>query len=117
MVAIIAHYIVGCNKGRHIASGLCRQILIDAPEVFLAARTPDSLTNISGAAVISSNGKRPVAKDVIKDVTKDVIKEISDRQLVVYGLIKENPFVTIAEMSQKTGVTTRTIKRDLECLQ
>lgn len=66
---------------------------------------------------VAIQGRKDVAKDVIKDVTKDVIKEISDRQLVVYGLIKENPFVTIAEMSQKTGVASRTIIRDLEYLQ
>jgi predicted HTH transcriptional regulator len=58
-----------------------------------------------------------LVNDCSPDSTKDVIKEISDRQLVVYGLIKENPFVTIAEMSQKTGVASRTIIRDLEYLQ
>ena len=32
-------------------------------------------------------------------------------------MIKEDAYVTTYEMSQKTGVVTRTIKRDLEYLQ
>ena len=54
---------------------------------------------------------------VTKDVTKDDIKQLSDRQRLILRLIKDDTFVTTNEMSQKTGVTPRTIKRDLEYLQ
>ena len=52
-----------------------------------------------------------------QDVTKDVTKQLSDRQKFILQLIENDAFVTTSEMSQKTGVTTRTIKRDLEYLQ
>jgi len=52
-----------------------------------------------------------------KDVTKDVTKELTDRQMVIMKLIEENPFVTVSEMSRKTGIIVRTIKRDIEYLQ
>lgn len=58
-----------------------------------------------------------VGGDVTKDVTKDIAKQLSDRQRIILQLIKDDTFVTTNEMSQKTGVTTRTIKRDLEYLQ
>ncbi|MBQ8939415.1 MAG: putative DNA binding domain-containing protein [Paludibacteraceae bacterium] len=52
-----------------------------------------------------------------KNVTKDVTKELTERQLIILGLIRNDAFVTSYEMSQKTDVATRTIKRDLEQLQ
>ena len=51
------------------------------------------------------------------DVTKDVTKEINGRQRVILELIFGNRNVTIPEMSQKTNVTERAIKRDLALLQ
>ena len=51
------------------------------------------------------------------NVTKDVTKELTERQLVILKMIIEDSFVTIPEMSLKTGVATRTIKRDIENLQ
>ena len=55
--------------------------------------------------------------NVTKDVTKDVTKELTERQSVILEMITEDSFVTIPEMSLKTGVATRTIKRDIENLQ
>ncbi len=55
--------------------------------------------------------------NVTKDVTKDVTKELTERQLVILEMILEDSFVTISEMSLKTGVATRTIIRDIENLQ
>ena len=52
-----------------------------------------------------------------KDVTKDVTKELSERQRIILGMITEDSFVTISEMSLKTEVATRTIIRDLDELQ
>ena len=56
-------------------------------------------------------------QDDTQGVTKDVTKQLSDRQKFILQLIENDAFVTTNEMSQKTGVTTRTIKRDLEYLQ
>ena len=56
-------------------------------------------------------------KNVTKDVTKDVTKKISERQMIILGLIRENKNLTIPEMSLKTNVTERTIKRDIANLQ
>lgn len=53
----------------------------------------------------------------LPNVTKDVTKELTERQRIILEMIMENALVTIPEMSQKTGVTTRTIKRDLEAMQ
>ena len=50
------------------------------------------------------------------NVVKDVVKELTDRQQVILGLIKENPSLSASEMSQKTGMVTRTIHRDLASL-
>ena len=55
--------------------------------------------------------------DSKKDVTKDVTKDLTDRQRIILDLIRENKNLTIAEMSQKTNVTERTIKRDIATLQ
>lgn len=48
---------------------------------------------------------------------EDVPKELSERQNIILDLIKENPLVTIPEMSLKTGVVATTVKRDIEYLQ
>ena len=58
-----------------------------------------------------------VKDDVTKDVTKDSIHELTERQKVILMVIKENPLVTIPEMSLKMNVVTRTIKRDIEVLK
>lgn len=57
------------------------------------------------------------AGNVTKDVTKDVTKELSERQKLILEMVDEDAFVTISEMSLKTGVATRTIIRDIEELQ
>ena len=54
--------------------------------------------------------------NVVKDVVKDVVKELTERQKVILKLIKENPSLSASEMSQKTGMVTRTIQRDLASL-
>ena len=52
-----------------------------------------------------------------KNVTKDVTKEITDRQRIILELIRKDKSLTIPEMSLKTNVTERTIKRDIATLQ
>ena len=53
----------------------------------------------------------------LKMSLKIVTKQLSKRQRIILQLIEDDAFVTTNEMSQKTGVTTRTIKRDLKYLQ
>ena len=52
----------------------------------------------------------------VANVVKDVVKELTERQQVILNLIKENPSLSANEMSQKTGMTSRTIQRDLALL-
>ena len=63
-------------------------------------------------------------EDDTKDWTVNVIKEpqfvtkkLSERQELIINLIRQNPLVTIPEMSLKIGVVSRTIKRDIKDLQ
>ena len=74
---------------------------------------PPALFNVSYLTVFSVI----VKDDVTKDVTKDATLELTERQKVILLVIKENPLVTIPEMSLKMNVVTRTIKRDLEVLK
>ena len=57
-----------------------------------------------------------ITANVVKDFVKDVVKELTDRQQVILGLIKENPSLSASEMSQKTGMVAGTIQRDLASL-
>ena len=51
------------------------------------------------------------------DVTKEVTIQLTERQRVLLHMIQNNPQIAIPEMSRKTAVTERTIKRDLADLQ
>ena len=59
--------------------------------------------------------------NVVKDVVKDVVKELSERQLVIIGLIDDDPYISakkIADiMSEKEVVVERTIQRDLALMK
>lgn len=73
---------------------------------------------------ITKNASKRKSKNVIKDLAVDVIKEpqyvtkeLSERQEIIINLIRQNPLVTIPEMSLKIGVVSRTIKRDIKDLQ
>ena len=52
-----------------------------------------------------------------ENVTKDVTKEPTDKQEIILKIMKGDSLVTIPEMSLKTDVTIRTIKRDIKNLQ
>lgn len=51
------------------------------------------------------------------NVTKETNAQLTERQRVLIALIQSNPQIAIPEMSRKTAVTERTIKRDLADLQ
>ena len=57
-----------------------------------------------------------VTANVVKDVVKDVVKERTERQQVILELIKENPRLSINEMSKKTGLSMPTIRKYLASL-
>ena len=50
------------------------------------------------------------------DVQKDVQKQVSERQRVLLAMIESDPSVTMAEMPRKTGVSVKTVQRDLAAL-
>lgn len=56
-------------------------------------------------------------RDDTKDDTKDGTKELSERQRVILRLIAGDDTITIAEMTQKTGASSVTVKRDIAALQ
>ena len=53
----------------------------------------------------------------ITDGKKDGKKEQSDRQLIIYTLLKENPTLNIADLARKMTVSPRTVSRELEALR
>ena len=52
-----------------------------------------------------------------ENVTKEIASKPTDRQRVLLQQIQASPQIIIPEMSRKTAVTERTIKRDLQQLQ
>lgn len=67
-----------------------------------------------GARVDDRSGKVFYDK---RDVTKDVTKELTERQRFILQLIQTDRHISINELSQKTGVVSRTVIRDLSYLQ
>ena len=74
------------------------------------------LEHIQGALLTPLGRPAMMTANVVKDIVKDVAKELTDIQKVILKLIKENPSLSASEMSQKTGMVTRTIQRDLASL-
>ena len=60
----IGHCVHRCNEGGYISSSLPRQIWIDAPEITLP-RPSDGLGDVACAAVVGTDGKGPVAEDLV----------------------------------------------------
>ena len=68
-------------------------------------------------SVIVREPKDDDTANVGKDDPKDDPKELSERQELIIGLIKDNDLITIQQMTQKTKVSEKTIKRELATLQ
>ena len=58
-----------------------------------------------------------VTVKVTEDVGKDVGKEISSNSRKIYFEIKENPQITIPELSSILNVTDRTVERQISKLK
>lgn len=56
-------------------------------------------------------------ENVQKDVQKDVQKELTDRQLLIFNLVKSTPSITLTEMSKKIGVSVKTLQRDFDDME
>lgn len=55
--------------------------------------------------VKGQDGTKDGTKGGTKDVTKDVIKDVTKKQADILGVMRDNPNVTTAEMSQRIGLT------------
>lgn len=74
---------------------------------------------------LNKNVVHNVVSDVVNDVVNDVVSDgrtIAQRKKVeryrtIAELIKENPFITAAQLSEKLTVVHRTIQRDLADMQ
>lgn len=56
-------------------------------------------------------------EEIVHNDPKDDPKELTERQKVILNLIRDNSGITIQEMTQKTKVSEKTIKRDIRQLQ
>lgn len=54
--------------------------------------------------------------DVGVNVAKNVAKNLTERQLRIMALIRENPQTTRAEIAIAIGVATKTVERELAAL-
>ena len=72
---------------------------------------------VTAFSVIVREPKDDDTANVRKDDPKDDPKELSERQELIIGLIKDNDLITIQQMTQKTKVSEKTIKRELATLQ
>ena len=61
MIAVVGHYIVGCNKSRYISAGFFGQEIVYIPIIRFTVCAAYGLVNCSRAAVVSCNNKVPVA--------------------------------------------------------
>ena len=74
-----------------------------------------TLTLISGKSDFGKDfGKE---QNGTKNDTKDGIKELAERQLLILNLIKMDGTITTHDLTQKTGMSQRTLMRELAALQ
>ena len=57
--------------------------------------------------------KQKTALQKLKDVGKDVGKEMATKYRRIIEIIRNNPEITIPELAEKSGLTTRTIERKI----
>lgn len=56
------------------------------------------------------------AENVLENVLENKYADLTERQRVILNLIKENSTISQEQMSLKTGVTIKTIQRDLKAM-
>jgi ATP-dependent DNA helicase RecG len=82
---------------------------LDILQVKMTLKIPENILKESRNVLKES-------RNVLKDVLKDVPKELSERQIVIINLIRENIHLTAKEMSYKLSVSLKTIQRELAIL-
>lgn len=88
------------------------KIVIDFWSTLHSAKVSENILTESDVEIVSVDG----VKDVVKDGTKDGIKEISERQEIILELINHNDTITSSILTQKTGLSQRTLMRELASL-
>ena len=56
------------------------------------------------------------AENVLENVLENRCADLSERQLAILNLIKENPTISQEQMSKTIGVTIKTVQRDLKAM-
>lgn len=56
------------------------------------------------------------AGNVLENVLENRCADLSERQLAILNLIKENPTISQEQMSKNIGVTIKTVQRDLKAM-
>ena len=106
------HFRVPMNKVAKQRKAEYIQALIDArQEENVAIFTDTMMTMLCDD--IEEQIRNYEADTNTSDVQKNVQKEITERQRIILSMIEQTPNVTMAEMSRKTGVSIKTIQRDL----
>ena len=104
-------------------SGWCEPELnnktdIDEVELVLPFKVAkDNNANNSGTKSdvpenVSKNVLKDVSKNVLKDLPSEIVSKLSERQIVIIGLIKETPNIAWREISEKLDVSIKTVQRD-----
>ncbi len=63
--------------------------------------------------IMTKDAVKDVVKDVVKGIPRELLKELSERQLVILGLIASDSTISARAISEKVSVDERTIQRDL----
>lgn len=58
-----------------------------------------------------------IPDNVPENIPKNIIEKSTERQRVIFELARNNPTNSRDQMSQKTGVTIKTILRDLNAMK
>ena len=86
------------------------------PQPVLSERVqPDEIL----MTLVLEGGEEDVGKESngTKDDTKDGIKELTERQLLILGLIENDDTITTHDLTQMTRMSQRTLLRELASLQ
>ena len=103
-----AEYIESWGRGIQKIRDACKNLGAKEPEYIVHGE--DIMVKFS--ALQSTATLNSKAQDVTKDVTKDISIEGK-----ILALLKENVFITTAEMAERLSVNRRTIQRGLDVLK
>lgn len=72
----------------------------------------DNMTNVPQN--VPQDVPQNVPQDVLQDVPQEILSQLSERQIEILKMIKNNPKVTREEMSLKVNKSSKTVARDLD---